>query len=337
MLKVHQLLKFVSDLNPQNTPARLAFYNFLKGFASADEDLTPHLIEQFFNYSLDYPHWAANKVQLGHEVQFLLENFNSFYQQKFDLRPIRFPQHTQLVEIEQTQDWTEILNTHLRTHCGPDDKFRLVSDQNKRMIAIVLKEDRSLEVRTFDRKFTIRDGMLEPLRADLCLYYNANLELDSSKTHKIEVAPYITAQFKVSNERVFGSLLRGYVFQKHLEMKGEPLKEQTRLLFPIKRLEQFFVDRRTDPYYQDIVTQLERTQALIAQGDHEALRWSSMILTQAETALENVFVGEKLLGLLVRDLRHSTQNYRPQPAEGPVKAKEECLKITPINEFDLTN
>lgn len=349
MLKVGQLLKFVSDLNPQNTPTRLSFYNFLRGFPHPEDVLTPELIEMFFNYCMDYPHWASNKQQLGHEVQFLLENFNSFYQQKFDLSPIRFPQNMQLIEIEHFSDLVDAVGSYLKTLCGENDKFRILPDQNKRAIAILLREDKSLEVRSYDRKFTIRNGQLEPLRNDLVLYYSSELELSNHHTHKIEVAPYITAQFRVVGDKVTGSLLRGYVFQKLQEMKNEPLQEQTRVLFPIKRLEQFFVDRRTDPYYQDLVSQLERTCSLIQQGDSEALKWSSIVLNKAETAVDNVFLGDKLMTLLVRDLRHaigefSRKNLSSSALSGDIlttqhlpEADEECLKITPLKEFDLTN
>ncbi|MGZ3773675.1 MAG: hypothetical protein ACXVCY_11230 [Pseudobdellovibrionaceae bacterium] len=349
MLKVGQLLKFVSDLNPQNTPTRLSFFNFLRGFPHPEDLLTSDLIENFFNYCLDYPHWASNKQQLGHEVQFLLENFNSFYQQKFDLSTVRFPQNVQLVEIEHFHDLVDAVNSYVKTLCGEKDKFRILPDQNKRAVAIILREDKTLEVRSFDRKFIIRKGVLEPLRKDLVLYYNADLELSTQHTHKIEVAPYITAQFRILGDKVIGTLLRGYVFQKLHEMKNEPLQEQTRLLFPIKRLEQFFVDRRTDPYYQDLVSQLERTCALIQQGDHDALNWSSIILNKAETALENVFLGDKLMTLLARDLRHAVgqyghKNISSSSANDGIlglqqlpEADEECLKITPLKEFGSIN
>lgn len=349
MLKVGQLLKFVSDLNPQNTPTRLSFFNFLRGFPQPDDSLTPELIEMFFSYCMDYPHWASNKNQLGHEVKFLLENFNSFYQQKFDLSPIRFPENIQLIEIEQFSDLIDAVSSYLKTICSEKDKFRILPEQNKRAVAIILREDKSLEVRTFDRKFTIRNGVLEPLRKDLALYYNSQLELSSQHMQKIEVAPYITAQFSVLDGKVTGTLLRGYVYQKLLEMKNAPLQEQPRLLFPIKRLEQFFVDRRTDPYYQDLVSELERTCALIQQGDVEAQKWAHIAMTKAETALDNVFLGDKLLGLLIRDLRHamgefSSKNISSSALGGgmlklqPIaEADEECLKITPLKEFDLTN
>ncbi len=342
MLKVGQLIRFVAGLNPQNTPAKLSFYNFLRGFPNPEEPLTPELIELFFIYCMDYPHWAANKNQLGNEVQYLLENFNSFYQQNFDLSLIRFPQTMQLLEIERPNDLEDVLMIYLKRQYAEADKIRLINDQNKRMIAIILHEDKGLSVRMYDKKFTIRDGHLEPLRKDLALYYTPNLELSPDHKQKIEVAPYIISEFRVKNDKVYGCLLRGYVYQKLLEFKGESLKEQTRLLYPIKRVEQFFVDRRTDPYYQDMISQLERTLALIQQGDREALNWSSMVLTQAETALENVFTGDKLLSLLVRDLRHTSETTRkldPSLKLGSAhnEADEECLKITPRTNYDLTN
>ncbi len=349
MLKVEQLLKFVSDLNPQNTPTRLSFYNFLRGLPRPDDAITQELIETFFNYCMDYPHWAANKQQLGHEVQFLLENFNRLHQEKIDLSPIRFPQNMQMIEIEHFSDLLEAVSAHVKSLCADGEKFRILPDQNKRAIAIIMRADRGLEVRCFDRKFTIRNGHLEPLRKDLVLYYNPELELSSHHTHKIEIAPYITAQFRVSQDLVSGVLLRGYVFQKFQELKQEPLMGQTRLLFPIKRLEQFFVDRRTDPYYNDLVSQLERTCALIQQGDSGALKWSPEILSKAETAVDNVYVGDKLLTLLMRDLRHAIAEFNRKNLSSSgltsdilsfhqlPEADEECLKITPLKELDLTN
>jgi hypothetical protein len=348
MLKVGQLLKFVSDLNPQNTPTRLSFFNFLRGFPQPEDSLTPELIEMFFTSCMDYPHWASNKAQLSGEIRFLLENFNGLYQQKFELNKVRFPETMQIIEIEQNNDLIDAAGSYIKAQCGEKDRFRILPDQ-KKVVAIVLREDKSLEVRCFDRKFTIREGVLEPLRTDLVLFYTPELELSPFHTHKIEVAPYITAQFHIKDGKVTGTLLRGYVYQKLAELKNTPLSEQPRLLFPIKRLEQFFVDRRTDPYYQDLVSELERTCALVQQGDVEAHKWATIAATKTETALENVFLGDKLLGLLLRDLRHamgefSSKNISSSVLGGGIlklqplsEADEECLKITPLKEFDLTN
>lgn len=332
MLKVSQLLKFVSDMNPQNTPARLAFFNFLKGYSHPDDLLSKELLEQFFNYCMDYPHWAAHRSQIGGEIYFLLENFNGFYQEKFDLSQLRLPQTMQLVELENISDFLDAASCYVRKICTENDKFRLINDQNKRAIAILLREDGSLEVRTYDKKFIIRNGELEPLRKDLALFYTSSLELSSNHLQRIEVAPYITAQFTVNGEFVTGQLLRGYVYQKLLELKNEPLKEHPRLFFPIKRLEQFFVDRRTDPYYNELTILLEQSGTLVRERDPEALKQSADLLDKAESALENVFISDKLLTLLIRDLHHAVSALNPLS-----EVTETCQKITPIKEFASIN
>lgn len=322
MLKVGSLLKFLLDLNPQKTPARLALYNWLRGFASPDEPLTRELFEGFFTDCLDFPHWVGNKTQLGHEVRFLIENFNKFYQQKFDLTSLRFPEESQVLELEHTQDVQDALACHLNTLMGPDDKFRLINDQNKRFLAVVLRSDRSLEVRVYNRKFTLRGGILEPLRTDLVLFYDSNLELSSTHQHKMEIAPYITAQFTLERGEVTGQALRGFVFQKLMEFNGEALNSLPKLLLPLRRLEQFFVDRESDRDYQELIQKLERTRALIQAGDKEALRFGAGILTQAETSLEQVYTGDRLLSLMIRDLRHSLQpeGTSPWPTLNPLES-----------------
>jgi hypothetical protein len=317
MLKVGQLLKFVSELNPQNTPTRLCFYNFIKAVANPEDLLTRDLIEMFFHYALDYAHWATNKTQLGNEVRTLLQNFNSYYQQKFDLKDIRFPQAVQIVELEHIQDQIDAAGCYVAGLCGPDDKYKIINDQNRRLVSVILRADRSIEAHVFDKKFTIRGGLLEPLRKNQVLYYTPELQLSPGHLHRLDVAPYLTAQFSVQDEKVSGVLMRGYLFQKLQDFKSEKLVELARLHFAVKRLEQFFVDRRTDNYYQDLVHQLERTQALVQQGDPEAMQWSSVILGQAETALEHIYIHDKLLALLVRDLKHTVQGSVNGSAQSP--------------------
>lgn len=316
MLKVGQLLKFVSETNPQNTPPRLCFYNFVKGLANPEDALTRDLIDMFFNYSLDYAHWAGNKTQLGNEVRHILQNFNSYYQQKFETKDIRFPQQTQIIEIEGIQDQIDAAGCYVATLCGPDDKYKIINDQNRRLVSVILRADKTVEVHVFDKKFTIRGGLLEPLRKNQILYYTADLELSPRHLHRLDVAPYLTAQFSIQDGKVSGVLLRGYLFQTLQSFKFEKLSDLARLHFAVKRLEQFFVDRRTDNYYQELVHQLERTQALVQQGDPEASQWSSVILGQAETALEHIYTNDKLLSLLVRDLKHTVQGTAPRVQSG---------------------
>ena len=301
MLKISHLLKFISEMNPQNTPTRLCFFNFLRGFPQSDEVLTSQYIEQFFNYCLDYPHWAANRNLLGGEVKSLLQHFNSFYQHSFDYSTVRFPHQIQLIEIEQNVDLIEAARQYCESLSRGDDRVQIILDQGKKIVALILREDKSLEVRTFDRKWTIRQGRLEPLRADLVLYYNSAMELQPNKIHRIEIAPYITAQFSMIQGQMTGLILRGYVFQKLVEFKNEDFSEKARLFYPIKHLESFFVRRETDPYYNDLIQQSEKVIALARNQDPQALQMGQRLQSQVESALEYIYNDDKHLQRLVKE------------------------------------
>lgn len=324
MLKVAQLLKFLQDVNPQKTPARLALYNWLRGCADPNEALTPHLLQNFFWDALDYPHWQSNKTQLGHEVRFVIDQFNGFFQQKFDYADLRWPETIQVIEIESIDDAVAAITVYLNSKLEDGEKVRVIPDQKTKFVAIMLRKDRSLEVRCFDKKFTLRGGILEPLRTDLALFYTPELNLAGEHGHHIEISPHITARFEITNGRVHGSILRGFVFQKMAEMKGEAsLAELPRIQLPIRRYEQFFLDRRSDGEYQSLTQKLERTRALVQARDAEARKWAPSIIAQAETALEQVYTGDRLLSLLIRDLKHSL------PSE-----ENECPTLTPLIEPD---
>src|SRR5690606_26777183 len=100
--------------------------------------------------------------------------------------------------------------------------------------------------------------------------------------------------------------------------------EVPKLHLPIRRYEQFFIDRRSDSEYQSLVQKIERTRALVQARDPEARKWAPTILSQAETALEQVYTGDRLLSLLIRDLKHSL----------PVEDQNECPVLTPLVEPD---
>lgn len=310
MLKVAPLIKYLSENNPQLTPARLTFYNYLSHLVEPDGSITDELIENFFSTSLDYAHWQQNKPQLGREVHQILELYSKNTNSFIDLSGIRWPHETQIVEIESLQDLTDAAQCYLNSIYKKGEKYRLLLDQDKKLLAVVLSPDQSVCVRYFDKKMIIRHGQLEPLRKDLCLYYSANLELDPEKVQKLEIAPFVTAQFQVTAQGLRGALVRGYVCQKFFDLRGENLAAHPKLFYAVKRMEQHFVNRETDPFYQENVSALEKAIELVKQEDPEALESGMDMLAKAQNALENVFMGDKLLGLLLRDLQHTLANYK---------------------------
>lgn len=303
MIKVSHLVKFVQELKPQSTPTRLSFFNFIKNMNDPEALLTPEVIDQFFVSALDYSHWYSHRAQLGHEVELLLENFNSYFQNQFPIHLVRFPQTIQIVEIEQNNDWNEAISQFLKRLCGPNDRFKLMVDPLKRGIGLILRQDGHLEVRFFDRKMTFRSGLLEPLRKDLVLYYNPQLELSSDHIHKFDLAPQMTVQFEVDGPMVTGTLVRGYFFQKMQSFEKSSWTDLPKLFTQLKKIEQLFVDRQTDNYYIDLKNQLEKAIQQVLTGEKDSREWIQYLLSQAELACDQIYTDDNTMSRLVKDLR----------------------------------
>lgn len=325
-MKISQLLKFIADLNPQNTPARLAFYNFLRHFQFASDELTPHVLNTFFAHALEYPHWETNKIPLSKEVQLLMESFARFNKLDFDFASVRFPQNVQLIELHSFNDLMEVTSNYARSVTSDEDKFRIIPDQSRKVILVTLRADQSVEVSLFDKKFVIRNGQLEPLRVDLRLYYDANLELKENRIQTLEVAPYLLAQFTTKDGRPKGCFLRGYVFQKYQEINDLYLEEQVKLFLPLKRLEQIFIDKQSDPYYLNLIGQLSEAPSRLREGDLASEKIARRVLERADLAYKEIFIGDKMLAGLIKDLRHLIQ---PTASKDPeIWAKQRPQDLT---------
>ncbi len=317
MAKVGQLIKYISEQSPQNTPVKLSFFNFLKHFPQPEDLLDSSIVQQFFSYCLDYPHWQTNRGQLSKDTLQILEAFNhSKGTTEIDVETIRFPQEIQIVEIEQTEDFKEIIENYLDDNKGTGEKVRVFLDSGRRAISIHMNNSGEIKARLFDRRFTIQKGKLTPLRSDFSLYYTNELSLSPNHQQRFEIAPYITTQFKVIQNKVYGATMRGYVFQRHQEFRGEILQELTRLYIPLKRVEQFFIDRRTDNFYSDLVSKLEQDLHILDAGGvcEQAIGHAEL----AQTALEHVYLQDQLLSVLVRELKSR------------LKTQEECVEIRPM-------
>lgn len=322
-MKISQLLKFIADLNPQNTPARLAFYNFLRHFQFATDELTPQVLNTFFSHALEYPHWETNKLPLGKEVQLLVESFVRFNKTDFDFAQVKLPQTVQIIELQSFQDLLEVTNIYAKSITSESDRYRIIPDQSRRVIVVTLRENRSVEIATFDKKFVIRNGQLEPLRTDLKLHYDANLELKENQLQMIEVAPYLLAQFSIIQGRPQGALLRGYVFQRYHELSGLLMEEQPKLFWPLKRLEQIFIDKDSDPYYLDLIGQLSEVPTKLRQGDLASEKLARRVLERADLAYKEIFIGDKTLAQLIKENRQLLQPTVSKDSETWAKPRQQ--------------
>ena len=329
MAAIGQLLKYLTVINPQTSSTRLAFYNFLNHFYRAEQLFTAQVLNTFISHALEYPHWQQNKSAFGKELQQLIENFFENVSGRSgvstalveEFKEVIWPQNLQIVDLDSALDFSEAVYNTMNIEYSKGEKFRLIADGLKKIHAVILFPHGQVRVRTFDRKMAIRRGILEPLRLDYSLAYDSTLRLSEAVAHKIELAPYTSAQFEIIEGQVVGSAVRGYLFQKFQDYRGGQLEEHSKLFYSIKRQEQFFVDRQTDGYYQGLVDSLERISNLVKLDHPEGRNEAPGLILRVESALEQVFIGDKLLSLLVRDLQslcQTQQNKKQNPIQASV-------------------
>jgi hypothetical protein len=351
MLKIGTILKSFSQYSHAK-PALTAFTNYLVHECDSSEHLTATLLQNFIQESLVYPHWWQNRKELRQEVQEFVAALCRAHREEFDLKEVTWPDQMQLIEIEQVQDWSDAVNSYLSYQHRGGDKFRLIHDELLgKMIAVILNPKGGLTLRMFDRKFFIRDGALVPLRENLAVHFDQNLELAVRAPQKVETAAFITSKFFCENNRLFGNTVRGYFFQKIQEFTNDSAEAHAKIFYTLRRLESHFLKRENDPFYQNMTADLEHGVKMIRLGDDQFVSSAPDLLSRAQNAIDYVFPNDKLLSLLLRDLQYTMVGQVPKAPTASTTAvkqagkeievwNERLIELTqkaPLKKYDLTN
>lgn len=289
--------------------ARLAFYHFLKNLCEPGEPLSTATIERFFRRSLAHSHWAEHKLELFNEVAACLQHYSNATGEAIPLPPFASPYDIQVVRAESFRTLEKVVEEWIQAHQGPTDQIRILRDREEKLLVCNLGVDRNLAVHIFDRNLCIREGRLEPLNDDMAVFYTADLSIDSSRNSQIEIAPHTVARFRFTTangtQGFRGVQVRGYTFQKTGSFEGSELHRLPTLFYPLKRIEQFFINRTTDPMYIELTNLLEQASDLMARQHPERLRFAEAAMERGRLAFEQVFVDDRFLRLLLENLERA--------------------------------
>ena len=299
------LAQHILTLQPDKEAARLCFYHYLKNLCEAGEPVTSDLVNRFLCRALSFAHWQENKMALFQETMGLLHHFQETHQGVLPLDEVFRPDDIQVVVVENIRTLELIVHKHHERISTPYDQFRVFADGNDRVIAIVLQGDRSVRVSVYPKAIAIREGELVPLHQELKLFYTPELHLHPQALHQMEIGPHACARFRMTPEGIVGSFIRGYTFQKYGAMEGGGLHRYPALFYPLKRLEQLFVDRKSDPMYVELTGLLEKALELLAEGHPESRKFAKAAQERGRLALEHIFPDDKVVRLLIENLEKS--------------------------------
>jgi len=306
MKTVSEFLKHLLSLSPQDNAARLALYHYLKNFRSSLEYLEPELIESFIRKSLSLEYWRENQDVLTQET---LKCLNSFYDSMsgFDFSKIKPANKIQVIALTHQNDLYEIVQKYLLKTHSATTQYRLIPFGHLKCLAVILLEGGGIKTIIFDNLMTLENGQITPLNVDQCLIYTKELELNPSQIQLLEIAPYIWAQFTISNDGLRGTLIKGYTYQKVQALESISLNKVPDIFYTLKRIERYFVNQATDPFYRDLINILEQGLKILQTNLYNRVTLAERALDRGLIAFEKVFPDDKILQILIKDLTHSIQ------------------------------
>jgi hypothetical protein len=302
MSHVTALAQHILTLEPDKDAARLCLYHYLKNLCEPQEPVNSELINRFFCRALTFTYWQQHKLQLFHEVSALLHHFSDTRQISLPLTDVLVAEQIQVLPAETLRTLELVVARSVERSASPFDQVRVLPEGDEKIVTLILQGDRSLRVTVYPKVLAIRDGELVPLCQDFTLFYTGDLQLHPMMIHQIEVGPHTAARFYTGENGVSGTITRGYTFQKYSAMEGGPLQKFPVLFYPLKRLEQFFVNRKTDPMYIELTGLLEKALDLMNAGHPEASTFGRAAMERGRLALEHIFPDDKLVRLLINNL-----------------------------------
>jgi hypothetical protein len=302
MSSVTHLTQHLLKLDPGKSVARQTLFNYLKVYLDGSAPLTAEVLNHFFAYVLNYQFWQQNAKVLGETIFGDLDKFAHTHRLDFEFQHVRFPHLCQLVILEFQTDAEMLIQRREATLSEEGDRLKLMPISESQLLVINLKRMGALEVRVYGRTAQIHNGEIQLIRPISDLKYNARLELAEGHPQLLEGPMVTAARFQVTHEGYQGVMVRGHMLQRFETLVAGGLNLHAELFYGLKRIERYFINSATDPYYRELLTQLERAQQAVNVGHPDARRLATSALQKGKAALKHIFPNDKALLVLVTNI-----------------------------------
>lgn len=305
-MSVTQLAQFLLRLDPSKNIARLAFYHYVKNWLNPQSSLGLHHIDDFFDRCLSFEYWQNQRELLG---KTLVEDLNAFYQQQaqnppFDLNSLELPEKRQILALNFSKDLEALVRNWAEARKQVGDQVRILPVAEDQVMLLHLLGGGGLEVRVFSNRVRILKGQLLPFAPITKLSYGPQLDLLQHKGMVLAGPMLSSFVFEFSDSGLKGLMSRGHSFQKIESFSGPSLNAHPEIFYALKRVEKHYVKPQSDPFYQELISLMEKSYQLISSGEPNAEKLAETALNKGRLALKNIFPGDKLLLLLITNIEY---------------------------------
>lgn len=318
MTPVSQFAQYLLKQDPQRNQARLTLYNFLKHVIEPNLPLSPSVIQAFYARIMQFDHWQAEAESMSDTVRQDLLGYLKQHALAGEAEPwqhLRHPDTLQIVQLKVTSDLQELVENEHAARQKSGDKIRWIRISENQILVLVLSPAGSLEAKVYSNMALVWGPRLRLVAPVTQLYYASDLELMPHVRQVLEGSLLTTHCFHVDTEGVHGLVTRGYTFQKFETFIRAKMSETQDLFASLKKLERHFINPQSDPYYQELITRLERANRLLSHPSHDGLAEAERALNRGRMCLKNVFPNDRLLTLLVTHLDYGINQKRTHPTQ----------------------
>jgi hypothetical protein len=270
MFTVGQLAQNLLSLEPQKSPARLAFYHYVKNFLNLDEEFRQDMVDGFYDRALSLQYWQVNKNALGEMVKADLRAIAARNPFSFDIDQVVHANELQVVQLEQTRDFAALLSREVAKMEKNEEKvktFRLNAEKNSQVFEVLfvrLQSTGTVIVEIRQNTALMLDGELHLIRPHSRLTYTPELDFEPQIDQVLTTSLMQVARFRVNGLRqtVTGQFMQGPSFHKTesfgTEKQERKISDVPELFQAIKKVERYYINPVTDPYYQHMIENFEQ-------------------------------------------------------------------------------
>jgi hypothetical protein len=313
MSPVSQFAQYLLKLDPQRSQARLTLYNFVKHVLEPNVPFSPAVIQAFYARVLQFDHWQANSEELSQTVRSDLQSYAKQHILERELEPwraLRHPDTLQIVQLKVFKDLEELVLTEHAARQKSGDQVQTAKISDNQILVLVLSATGNLEAKVYPAQALVWGARLRLVAPVTQLHYSPDLELMPHVRQVLEGSLLTTHCFHVDTEGTHGLVTRGYTFQKFETFIRARLSDTQDLFSSLKKVERHFINPQSDPFYQEIVSRLERANRLIGTNSTDAMMEAERSLNRGRMILKTAFPNDRLLTLLVTHLEYGIDQRR---------------------------
>lgn len=254
-----------------------------------------HLLDFTF-LCLALPYWRQHRDQFIHQMEYLLNTLQIELPEEFCQRLCRL----QICSIDSQKDLYDVVSRQCKIPSG--GQWRLIPDRKHSVVCLHLSSDKIFTVKSYLPYGVIYQGELLPLSDGTCLQYTPDMYLRDQKLHILKKAQNGFYFIKKTVEGFYVTGLSGLTYHSDSFDHVQTLEKLPQVFYGLKRLEQFFIDRSTDPYYKKLIHLLEGQIQHLESTDCRDLEKSVEVYEKIRAVFEAVFQDDKLLMVLLKQL-----------------------------------